>query len=260
MADLLTERLTCSGGRDGRALQDPTRWDSPPSAPVPEVGGASGHGAPAGVRLEVQLVMTDGALLGSDDRPAEVVGYGPVPASVARRMVRDAPDDARVWVRRLFTDPVTGGLAAMESRARHFPPSLRRFLVLRDEVCRTPWCNAPIRHADHVVAHAAGGATSAENGQGLCVTCNQVKESRGWSAAVGRDGTVSTSTPTGHRWDSAPPDRWRPAHGLSADGAYVVHGDPKDAEARRGPGRAPLTATGPGSPGERHLQVLLSAA
>jgi hypothetical protein len=165
---------------------------------------------PAGVRVEVQLVMTDAALLGGDDTPAEVVGHGPIPASIARRLVRDAPDGAEVWVRRLYADSATGRLVAMESRARHFPTLLRRFLVLRDEVCRTPWCGAPVRHADHVVAHAEGGSTSLQNGQGLCETCNQVKETPGWTARPRTDGTVLTTTPSGHTWMSHPRSRWGP--------------------------------------------------
>ena len=236
MADLLTARLMGSADVGDGAARNPTTWDSTPSAPVPAVGGKSGHGAPPGVRVEVHVVMTATALLGDDDAAAEVVGHGPVPAAVARQLVRDAQGECQVWVRRLFTDPVSGGLAAMESRARYFPASLRRFLVLRDEVCRTPWCNAPVRHADHVVAHAEGGATSVNNAQGLCMTCNLVKESPGWSAVVEPDGTVRTTTPTRHRWSSPPRNRWRP--------------------------RATSSATEPDdmSPGEHRLRALLTVA
>ena len=248
MADLLTDRLTgAADRRSGDGAHDPTRWDSPPPTPVPEPGGESGHGAPEGARVEVVVVMTDTALLGDDSTPAEVVGHGPVPASIARRLVRDAPDGAEVWVRRLFTAPGTGRLVAMESRARLFPTLLRRFLVLRDEVCRTPWCDAPVRHADHVVAHADGGSTSCDNGQGLCATCNQVKEAPGWTAHTDSIGTVVTTTPTGHRWHSPPRDRWAHRVGLS-DPGELDGGD-------TGP---PETASE--SSGERRLRRLLEVA
>lgn len=79
---------------------------------------------------------------------------------------------AKVWLTRLFTRPETGELIAMDSHARLFAAALGEFLDLRDRWCRTPWCGAPIRHHDHVVAHAAGGATSADNGQGLCAARN----------------------------------------------------------------------------------------
>ena len=89
---------------------------------------------------------------------------------------------ARAWLRRLWTDPATDELVAMESKAHAFPPALRGFLVHRDQMCRTPWCDAPVRHADHVVRVSQGGPTSADNGQGLCEACNYTKEAPGWSA------------------------------------------------------------------------------
>jgi hypothetical protein len=112
-------------------------------------------------------------------------------------------------LRRLYTDPETGQLVAMESTRRVFDGLLRRMLVLRDGRCRTPWCDAPVRHADHVVAHAEGGPTSLPNGQGLCERCNQTKTLPGWNArALGSDRgghIVRTTTPTGHSCDSTAP-------------------------------------------------------
>ncbi len=223
MADLLTTRLTqapAAGSTGVGVGYDPARWDSPAPPVVPRPGGESGHGVPAGTRVEVHLVMTDTTLLNPDsgeggeggegEIAAEVLGYGPVPAAVARRLVGDT--DADVWVRRLYTTPTTsrGGLVAMESHAREFPPLLRRFLIIRDEVCRTPWCGAPVRHADHVQPHASGGPTTAGNGQGLCQACNQVKETPGWTARAHPDGVVTTTTATGHTWTSPPRNRWGP--------------------------------------------------
>ena len=165
--------------------------------------------------------MTDRALLAGDPEPAQVPGYGPVPAPLARDWLRPRDPDLRgrrqprwakaaVWVRRLFTHPSSGQLVAMESRSRDFPPLLRDLLVTRDQVCRTPWCDALVRHGDHVVRVAQGGTTSEANGQGLCEQCNYVKELPGWSAgpapgsSLGRH-VVETLTPTGHRYSSRPP-------------------------------------------------------
>jgi hypothetical protein len=169
-------------------------------------------GAPE-VPVEVQLVMTDKALLGGDDTPARLVGYGVIPASLGRALVRGAggvADRARVWVRRLYTSPTTGELIAMDSRRRNFDGGLRHFIIVRDDVCRTPWCDAPIRHADHVLPVADGGETTEEGGQGLCEACNYAKQAPGWTARAsrppGRPHTVVTTTPTGHRYASRAPD------------------------------------------------------
>ena len=74
----------------------------------------------------------------------------------ARDLVRDPA--ATAWLRRLYTRPADGTLVAMDSQRRDFPAPLRRLIVVRDQVCRTPWCGAPVRHADHVMAWADGGA------------------------------------------------------------------------------------------------------
>ena len=154
------------------------------------------------VPLEVQVVMTADALIEGDAEPALVEGHGPVPAPLARSWIRETA--ANVWVRRLYTSPFDGSLVAMDSRRRCFEGRLRRFVVARDGVCRTPWCNGPVRHVDHVVRAADGGSTSAVNGQGLCEACNQAKEAVGWRAR-GSGRAVETTTPTGHRYRSRPP-------------------------------------------------------
>ena len=81
---------------------------------------------------------------------------------------------------------------------RTFPAGLAKFLVLRDQTCRTPWCDAPVRHRDHVVPVEEGGATSAGNGQGLCEACNHAKQAHGWLARPGPPGTPALSPGEDH--------------------------------------------------------------
>jgi hypothetical protein len=168
------------------------------------VTSVTGQPGPAQTPVEIQLVMTDRALLHGHHAPVDIVGYGPVPAGVARGIVAGLHPDTKVWTRRLFADPNTGELVAMESKRRLFPAGVRRFLFARDQSCRTPWCGAPIRHADHVRPHHAGGSTSAGNGQGLCERCNQNKEAPGWRQTV-HEGAIVTVTPTGHHYSSTAP-------------------------------------------------------
>jgi 5-methylcytosine-specific restriction endonuclease McrA len=216
------------------------------------------------VRIEVQLIMTDRTLLAGSAEPAVLPGYGMLPAQTARDLIRrdavtggtasqDAmsgaadpgkpadPDAAsgspqdpdrstRTWLRRLYTAPSTGQLVRMDSRARLVPEGLARFISARDQVCRMPWCGAPIRHYDHIRPVRDGGTTTVENIQALCEACNQAKEAPGWRTRTvdgpptpptpptkppapyaddpnGRVGihTVETRTPTGHVYRSAAP-------------------------------------------------------
>ena len=176
----------------------------------------TGQAKAEAVPLEVQLVLPVRALTGAVDEPAEVVGHGAITSETARALLSaSAESEAQVWFRRLLTSLDGIQLVGLESRRRLFPDALKRFLVLRDGTCRTPWCDAPIRHADHVVAADRDGPTSAGNGQGLCVACNQAKEAAGWSAQVVADGLpgsgpagrhrVRLRTPTGHVYDSTAP-------------------------------------------------------
>jgi uncharacterized protein DUF222/HNH endonuclease len=192
-------------------------------------------GTPGGITgIEIQLVMTDRTLFQGDSEPARLPGYGIVPAAWARAAVKDAAArdggaaaaeaahsaDApsgnvafNVWLRRLYTAPGTGELTAMDSRARFFPAGLRRFIQARDDTCRTPYCDAPIRHHDHIVPWHHGGTTTHGNGAGLCEACNHSKEAPGWRA-VPRPGpgealrvrhTIEIRTPTGHSYHSTAP-------------------------------------------------------
>ena len=156
------------------------------------------------VPVEVQLVISDTALLGLGTIPAEIVGYGPIPAQAARSLVTRLDPKTPVWLRRLYSTP-HGRLVAMESQARLFSPGMRRYIAIRDQYCRTPWCGAPIRHADHVRPVHHGGSTCIANAQGLCERCNQNKETPGWRARPGPSGDVTLTTPTGHTYDSTAP-------------------------------------------------------
>ncbi|BCI53665.1 HNH endonuclease [Mycolicibacterium litorale] len=167
-------------------------------------------GTPAAVAapVAVNLVMTDRAAFGDDPEPATITGYGPVPAAVARQMITAATTDPRsaATLRRLYRRGAT--LVAMESRARRFPKGLTAFIETRDQTCRTPYCDAPIRHIDHAHPRHAGGPTSAVNGQGTCERCNYAKEAPGWSVTTSletRGHTTELVTPTGTRYRSTAP-------------------------------------------------------
>lgn len=172
----------------------------------------TGRSADQPVPVAVNLVISDQALMGVENSAAVIAGYGPVPAAVAQHLICEAVSDsrARATLRRLYANPSSGALVALESRSRIFPKGLADFIGLRDQHCRTPYCDAPIRHRDHADPHHRGGATSADNGLGLCEGCNYVKEAAGWQvrteAEAGQRHTAEFVTPTGaHHHSTAPP-------------------------------------------------------
>jgi hypothetical protein len=171
----------------------------------------TGRSAAAATPIAVNLVLSDETLLGGSTAPADICGYGPIPAAVARGLVVGAVTDqrSRATLRRLYAHPATGGLVAMESRSRLFPRGLAAFIALRDQRCRTPYCDAPIRHRDHAQPWAAGGPTNASNGLGLCERCNYVKDVAGWRVEPSMDENYSHTakfvTPTGGQYRSGAP-------------------------------------------------------
>ncbi len=161
------------------------------------------------VPVHVDLVMTDTTLLGHGGASATVHARGqvpvPIPGLIARTLVARAGAAGRAWLRRLYTTPDRTALVAMDSRSRRFPDGLAHLVRLSDQSCRTPWCDAPIAETDHVEDYADDGPTARENAQGLCRRCNLAKQAPGWSAQRDPDGTVTTTTPTGHTYSSHPP-------------------------------------------------------
>ncbi|GAB3039068.1 HNH endonuclease [Nocardioides flavus (ex Wang et al. 2016)] len=139
--------------------------------------------------VKVNLVIGVESLLGDGTEPGQILGAGHLPAALCTDLVRRASAAAKAIIRRLFVTPADRALIAMESTTRRFDGLLAEFLDLRDGgLCRTPGCNAAIRHHDHITPVADDGPTAASNGQGLCERCNYVKESPGWTSWVADPG------------------------------------------------------------------------
>ena len=161
------------------------------------------------IPVEIGLVMADQTLLDGADTPAQIPGYGPIPARIARDLVdlgvsgRDLRT-TKIWLRRLFTDPVSGVLTDLDHRRRRFTGVLAAFVRYRDQTCRDAYCDAPIAHLDYITPYRLRQHTSARFGQGLCQSGNLAKEAPGWSTPGTADRRV-TVTPTGHRYLSRPP-------------------------------------------------------
>ncbi len=204
----------CAGRADGAGSGD---------AAGPAGSGDSGT-VPTGTSIDIHLVMTDRTLLDTDAEPAHLTGYGPIPAPLARRIISGADPTTKIFIQRLYSNPRTGHLHTADTTRRTFPPAARNYLISRDQTCRTPWCDAPIRHADHITAHQHGGPTSITNGQGLCVNCNHTKQAPGWhhQPPPDNDTTITITTPTGHTHHSRPP---RPPHSPPWENPRTYHAD-----------------------------------
>ena len=111
----------------------------------------------------------------------------------------------------VVADNSTASDAARIDRIARFDGWLAKLIKLRDRTCRNPYCEAPIRHIDHVTRHTEGGRTTFDNGRGTCAGCNYAREMPGWHVIIefglnGRPHTIHITTPTGHHYLSRAPD------------------------------------------------------
>ncbi|WP_427017987.1 DUF222 domain-containing protein [Pseudarthrobacter sp. P1] len=116
--------------------------------------GPGGHGQVPAPATQILVTVPALALLGLTDEPAELEGYGPIPASIARDLAAGAPSFLR-----LLTDPVTGEALDQAPERYRVSEAMRAWLRARDRTCTFPGCNTATAHTelDHLLAWEDGG-------------------------------------------------------------------------------------------------------
>jgi hypothetical protein len=184
--------------------------------------------APIHRRGVLELTADLPTLMGLVEHTAELAGWGPVIADIARQIADQRAAggtggvggvDNTVW-RFSITDPITGALlhhgitkrpTAPLERTRdpgRFPtPRQRAFVTARDRTCRGPGCRVPARRTeiDHLIDHAKGGRTEIGNLDCKCSSCHDLKDS-GWQITTNAYNDSTWKSLLGHRyWVPATP-------------------------------------------------------
>ena len=198
LVDLATGQVLAgvAGGGAGQVL--PAGTGVAPGDDVPPVAGSGtgnpprvvGRSGPGQVPIRVPSVHVDvtvalSTLIGLDEKPADLAGFGPISADQARALAAGG-----VW-RRLVTDPLTGAVLDV-GRTRYRPPrALAEHVLARDAVCSAPACSVPasrcdLDHTDEYRGCAANGArapgvTAAGNLGPLSDRCHRIKTDGGFT-------------------------------------------------------------------------------
>lgn len=172
------------------------------SPPAGRGGGESTKGSRRDrVQVQVRVTVSLTTLLGLDQLPGELAGYGAIPAATARALATQG-----TW-HRLVTDPLTGALLDYGSTRYRPPPHLSEYVIARDQTCDFPSCRIPAHRCDldHRVPYDSGaGSTSADNLGPRCRPHHRLKASPGWNLTREPDGTIVWRTPTGHIYRREP--------------------------------------------------------
>jgi hypothetical protein len=154
-----------------------------------------------GRRPQVIATVALSTLVGLDNQPGELDGYGPVTAAAVRELLADAS----CVLRSAVTDD-TGRLLHLGRTTYRPSQALRELVITRDGSCRFPGCERPARRAelDHVTAWAAGGGTDAETMLPECRRHHHAKHDAGWHVERLADGTARWTSPTRQVTDVVP--------------------------------------------------------
>lgn len=142
-------------------------------------------------------------LLGVDDTPATLEGYGPIDLDTARRLA----GEARSWVR-LLTHPVSGAPLVLDRQTYRVTAALRRWLGVTSPTCVFPGCNRTARDCDidHVTAWADGGTTDADNLEPECRHHHRVRHETRWTPSYDPvTGALRWNSPLGGTYGTDPP-------------------------------------------------------
>jgi hypothetical protein len=174
------------------------------------ITGKAQAGRPVGVNVTIDLPT----LLGLQHNPAELAGYGPIAASLARALAADGK-----W-RRMILDPHTGALLDLGRTAYRPSEALSRYIKTRDRICTFPTCNrnAERCEVDHRHPYTAGGRTDRDNLEPLCKPHHTLKHKVGWTLRSDpTTGGGSWTSPTGHRYEIEPEDHRSPTAETAAE-------------------------------------------
>jgi hypothetical protein len=159
-------------------------------------------------KVDVLITVPVFALLGLTDEPAMLDGHGPIPASVARKLVANGANSFY----RVLVDPRDGAPLEIGRTNYRLTKAMKNALQLRDGKCTFPGCNNRTldNDTDHLQAWRHGGHTGISNLAQLCPKHHHLKHATGWEPTTAtKHEPPGWTSPTGRHYKAEQPD-WEP--------------------------------------------------
>jgi hypothetical protein len=177
-----------------------------------------------GQRPAVAITIAQSTLDGSDEQPAELQGYGPIPAPMGRRIAAQPGASVRHWTvdehgRLLDHQPdtaatgstgsagIAGSTGIAGTDAYEPTAAITSQVIARDQRCIHPGCRRTARtcQLDHRIPWP-DGPTDVTNLQPLCLRHHRMKHHSNWTVIKNPDGSYDWTSPTKHRYRYRPPE------------------------------------------------------
>ncbi|MHA7210628.1 HNH endonuclease signature motif containing protein [Arthrobacter sp. MDT1-65] len=200
-ADVLADLLLGTGGTAGVAAASCETCRGGGDSTDAGHTGCGARSSPAKIVVTVPVF----SLMPLTDEPAELEGYGPIPADAARKLAADATS----WMR-LLTHPYTGAVLGLD-RTRYRPSEdLRTWVQLREKTCSFYGCSRSASRCDldHLLSWADDGSTGPDNLYPVCRRHHMLKHQTDWTPTPGPDGGLTWLSPGGRTY-TTPPERHR---------------------------------------------------
>jgi hypothetical protein len=165
-----------------------------------------GRVKPADRRGEVDIVVKLSTLIGLDNDPAMMSGFGPVIADIARQAALEEQTNPR-WKWSLTDEH---GLLLHHGHTQRRPTTAEAdFVRARDRVCKTRGCRRPAAKCDldHRVEYAKGGPSHRANLGPNCPRHHPMREEHGYQVTYDPQTGVHTwIAPDGRVYHVGPDD------------------------------------------------------
>jgi len=156
------------------------------------------------LKADVLVTIPIFTLLGITDEPADLDGYGPIPAAMARKLVADGATSFY----RVLVDPRDGAPLEIGRTSYRLTEAMKRWIRMRDGHCTFPGCTNPSTDNDteHLTAWQHDGTTGVSNLAQLCPKHHRLKHNSRWTPtpATGTEPPGWTS-PTGRHYPAQHP-------------------------------------------------------